>query len=57
MTVTKNYVVCRNTTKVVKLKMHVLQLVNVLKLQHNITPTRHETRVVQRNIFVTRQKC
>ena len=34
-----------NPAKVVKLKMHVLQLFNVLKSQHNVTPTRHETRV------------
>ena len=30
-TVAKNYVVCRNTTQVVNLKIHVLQLLNVQK--------------------------
>ena len=30
----KNYVVCRNTAQVVKLKVHVLQLLNVQMLQH-----------------------
>ena len=46
----KNYVVCRNLAKVGKLKVHVLQLLNVQKSQHNVTLTRHETHVV-------RQKC
>ena len=32
---TKNYVVCRNNAKIVKLKVHVLQLLNVYK-SHNI---------------------
>ena len=49
-TTPKNYVVCRNTAKVLKLKVHVLQLLNVQNPQHNVTPTRHET-------HVARQKC
>ena len=46
----KNYVRCRNTAQVVKLKVHVLQLLNVLMFQDDVTPTPHEIRVAQ-------QKC
>ena len=53
----KNYVVCRNTAKVVKLKVDVLQLLNIYKLQYNVTPTRHQTHVARQNIFVVRQEC
>ena len=35
----KNYVACRNT-ELVKLIMHVLQLLNVRKSQHNVTHTK-----------------
>ena len=49
-TAAKNYVVCRNTAQVVRLKVHVLQLLNALMLQHDVTPTRHKIRVA-------RQKC
>ena len=35
--------------------MHVLQLLNVWKSQHNVTPTWHETHVARQNIFVARQ--
>ena len=48
MTATKYYVIYGNTAQVVKLKMHVLQLINANS--HNINPTRHQTRVAQ-------QKC
>ena len=53
----KNYAVCHNTAHVVKLVMDLLQLLNVLKSQHNVTPTRHETCVARQNIFVMQQKC
>ena len=49
----KNYVVCRNTAKVGKLKVHVLQLLNVQKSQHNATPTRHETMSRDKSVDLT----
>ena len=48
-TTPKNYVVCRNTAKAGKLKVHVLQLLNS---QRNVTFMRHETHVARQNIFV-----
>ena len=48
-TTAKSYVICRNTAKVVKLKVHILQLLNVYKSQHNVTPTRHETKLMSRD--------
>ena len=49
-TTAKSYVVRRNTAKLVKLKVHIVQLLNVQKSQHDVTPTRHEH-------HVARQKC
>ena len=49
-TAAKNYDVCRNIAQVVKLKVHVLQLLNVQMLQHDVTPTRHKI-IVVRQIF------
>ena len=48
-TTTKNYVVCRNPAKVVKLKIQykILQLLNVQKSQNNVTPIWHKTRVAR----------
>ena len=53
----KNYVVCRNTAKVVKLKEHVLQLLNVQKSHHDITPMRHELHVEATEYFCRATKC
>ena len=46
-TAAENYVVCRITAQVVKLKMHVLQLLNVQNSQQNVAPAQHEARVAQ----------
>ena len=56
-TAAKNYLVCHNTAQEVKLKVHVLQLLTVLMLQDDVTPTRHGIRVARQNIFVMRQNC
>ena len=50
LTTAKTFVVCRNNAKVVQLKVHVLQLLNVYKSLHNVSPRRHET-------HAARQKC
>ena len=42
----KSYVVCRNTAHS-QTEKHVLLLLNALKPQYNLTPTRHETRVAR----------
>ena len=46
-TVAKNYVVWSNTAQVVKLKMNLLQIFNVCKSRHEVTPTQHETPVAR----------
>ena len=56
-TTAKNFVLCRKTAKIVKLKVDVLQLLNVQKSLHNVTPTQQETHVARQNIYVVRQNC
>ena len=42
----KNMSYVATLQKVVKLKVHVFQVLNVKKSQHDVTPTRHETHVI-----------
>ena len=37
--------------QVVKLKVHVMQFLNVEQSQRNVTPTRHETHIARQNIL------
>ena len=54
-TTAKNYVVCRNTVQVVKLKVHILQLLNVQS--HKIVSLLSDMKLMSRDrIFLSRDK-